>query len=205
MKVLIVQYLPGGESSNTKKLLDAALAVLKSGKADIETLDLVKDLPDFFTPERIGVYYERNYGGQQVSVQKMGYMAKMDRMAAQLKAADMLILAAPMYNFSQPAAVKAWFDSVMQKGVTWDLNPGVGYVGLLKGKKALFLSTSGGQYEAGHPYEHCISLTKVHLGFMGFETETVTAGGINQFPDKAAGAIAQAQAKIRDVLGKWIN
>ncbi len=205
MKVLIVPYLPSGDRSNTRKLLDAALSVLKVKKVNIETLDLTKDLPDFFTAERIGVYYERNYGGQQVSAQKMECMAEMDRMAAQLKAVDMVIVASPMYNFSQPAAVKAWFDSVMQKGITWDLNPGIGYVGLMKGKKALFLSTSGGQYEAGHPYEHCVSLTKVHFGFMGFETEAVTAGGINQFPDKASAAIAQAQDRIKDILRKWLD
>jgi FMN-dependent NADH-azoreductase len=205
MKVLIVQYLPGQDRSNTKKLLDAALAVLKTKKVDIEILDLLQDVPDLFTPERIGVYYERNYGGQKVSAEKMGFMAKMDRMTAQLKSADLLILASPMHNFSQPAAVKGWFDSVMLKGETWDLNLGVGYVGLMKGKRALFLSTSGGQYDAGNPYEHCVSLTKVHLGFMGFEAESVTAGGINQFPDKAAGAIVQAQDRIREILFKWVN
>ncbi len=108
-----------------------------------------------------------------------------------------------MYNFSQPAALKAWFDSVMQKGVTWDFAPTGGYAGLMKGKKALFLSTSGGQYDAGNPYEHCVSLTKVHLGFMGFEAEAITAGGINQFPDKAPAAIAQAQEKVRSLLAQW--
>ena len=130
-------------------------------------------------------------------------MAKMDRMTAQLKSADMLIVAAPMYNFSQPAVLKGWFDSVMQKGQTWDLGPS-GYIGLMKGRKALFISTSGGAYEAGNPYEHCVSLTKVDLGFMGFEAEAVTAGGLNQFADKAPALIAQAQEKIKALLGKWL-
>ena len=203
MKILIVQYLPAGAKSNTKKLLDAALAVFKPRKADVEVLDLVQDLPDLFTPERISVYYDRNYGGQKVSAQRSAFMAKMDRMTAQLKSADILIVASPMYNFSQPAAVKAWFDSVMQKGQTWDLGPS-GYTGLMKGRKALFISSSGGAYEAGNPYEHCVSLTKVHLGFMGFEAESVTAGGLNQFPDKAPAVIAEAQEKIRALLGKWL-
>jgi FMN-dependent NADH-azoreductase len=203
MKVLVVQYLAAGEKSSTKKLLDAALDLFKTKKVDLEVLDLVKDLPDLFTSERIGVYYERNYGGQKVSAERTAFMVKMDRMTAQLMSADMLIVASPMYNFSQPAALKAWFDSVMQKGKTWDLGPS-GYTGLMKGKKALFISSSGGAYEAGHPYEHCVSLTKIHLGFMGFEAEAVTAGGLNQFPDKAPVLIAEAQEKIKVLLGKWL-
>ena len=127
----------------------------------------------------------------------------MDRMTSQLKAADLLIVASPMYNFSQPAALKAWFDSVLQKGQTWDLGPG-GYTGLMKGKKALFLSSSGGVYEAGHPYEHCVSLTKVHLGFMGFEPEVIAAQGLNQFADKAPAVIAEAQEKIKALLSRWL-
>ena len=204
MKILVVQYLPAEEKSNTKKLLDTALEVFRSRKADVEVLDIAKDLPDLLTPERISVYYERNYGGQKISSERAACMAKMDRMVAQLKAADMLVVASPMYNFSQPAALKAWFDAVLQKGATWDFAPTGGYMGLMKGKKALFISTSGGMYEAGHPYEHCVSLTKVHLGFMGFEAEAVTDGGLNQFADKAAVLIAEAQEKIRILLGKWL-
>ncbi|MFH0753901.1 MAG: NAD(P)H-dependent oxidoreductase [Candidatus Omnitrophota bacterium] len=203
MNVLIVHYLPGGDRSNTKKLLDAAMALLKTRQAHVQVLDLVQDVPDFFSPERLGVYYARNYGGQEVSDENKACMARMDRMTDQLKSADILVVAFPMYNFSQPAAVKAWFDSVMQKGLTWDMGP-TGYVGLLKGKKALALVTSGGQYDAGNPYEHCVSLTKVHLGFMGFETEVVTAGGINQFPDKASAVLEQAQGKVKDLLRQWV-
>jgi FMN-dependent NADH-azoreductase len=202
MKVLVVQYLPAGEKSNTKKILDAALTFLNTKKADLEVLDLAKDLPDLLTTERVGVYYERNYGGQKVSAEREACMVKMDRMTAQLMSADMLIVASPMYNFSQPAALKAWFDSVLQKGRTWDMGPS-GYVGLMKGKRALFISSSGGVYEAGNPYEHCVSLTKVHLGFMGFEAQAITAGGLNQFPDKAPAAIVEAQEKIKALLGKW--
>ena len=166
---------------------------------------MTKDLPDFLSPERIAVYYERNYGGQKVSAERLAYMAKMDRMTAQLKEADLVVVASPMYNFSQPAALKAWFDSVMQKGETWDFAPTGGYAGLLKGKKALIISTSGGAYEPGHPYEHFLTLTKIHLGFMGFETEAVTAGGLNQFADKAPALIAEAQERIRTLLDQLTN
>jgi FMN-dependent NADH-azoreductase len=180
------------------------MAVLKEKRSAVEVLDLTQDVPDLLSPERIGVYYERNYGGKKVPAERAACMGRMDRMTAQLKGADMLIVAAPMYNFSQPASLKAWFDSVMQKGQTWDMAPAGGYVGLMKGKKALFLSSSGGVYDQGNPYEHCVSLTKVHLGFMGFEAEAVTAGGVNQFADKAPGFILEAQGRVKTLLEAWL-
>lgn len=204
MKALIVKYLPGGSISNTRKLLEAAEEFLRSRKAQVETLDLTQDWPDFFTPERLAIYYERNYGGMTVSPERKAIIAKMDRMTGQLKGADILVLAYPMHNFSFPAPVKAWFDSVMQKGVTWDFSP-EGYAGLLKGKKALVLTSSGGVYEGGLAFlEHSESLAKVELGFMGLEAETVTAAGMNKFPDKVDATIAAAQKKALAVLEKWL-
>jgi FMN-dependent NADH-azoreductase len=43
----------------------------------------------------------------------------MDRMTTQLKSANIIVVAFPMYIFSMPTIVKAWFDSVMQRGVTF--------------------------------------------------------------------------------------
>jgi len=204
MNVLVVTYLPGGVISNTKKLADHAIGVLRRKNVKIEQLDLTRDVPDLFSPERLGVYYERNYGGKKVSPDKTALMSKMDRMTAQLKGADMLVLAYPMHNFSIPATVKAWLDSVMLKGETWDFSP-TGYVGLFKGKKALVLSTSGGVYEGDLTFlEHSASLAKVDLGFMGFEAEVVVGAGINKFPDKVEAILAEAKAKISELLNKWI-
>jgi FMN-dependent NADH-azoreductase len=61
-------------------------------------------------------------------------------MAAQLKSAEIVVVTFPMYNFSMPAIVKAWFDSVIQKGVTF--GEGISNVG----KRALTLISSGGVY-----------------------------------------------------------
>lgn len=204
MKVLIVKYLPGGAISNTRKVLEEALAVLKSRPVTVETLDITADWPDFFTPERLAVYYERNYGGKKVSPERQALMAGMDRMTAQLKAADMLIMAYPMHNFSIPAPVKAWLDAVMLKGETWDFTP-TGYDGFLKGRKALVISSSGGVYEGNMAFlEHSASLAKVDLGFMGLEVETVVAEGINKFPDKVDETIKSAREKVRTILGQWL-
>ncbi len=58
---------------------------------------------------------------------------------------DVLVLAAPMYNFSIPSALKAWLDHVAWAGVTFRYTA-TGPEGLLKGKKAYIVATRGGVY-----------------------------------------------------------
>jgi FMN-dependent NADH-azoreductase len=128
----------------------------------------------------------------------------MDRMTAQVKRADIVVLAFPMYNFSLPAAVKAWFDSVMQKGETWTGADG-GYRGLMQGKKALILMASGGAYNGKMAsWEHAVSLAKVEFTFMGFdEVKAVTAEDLNRDPDGAERRLAAAQERVRLLAREW--
>ena len=202
-KTMVVTYLPSGERSNTKKLVDAFLTAAK-GKAPIEYLDLLQELPDVFTAEVLGAYVMRNYMGQALSPTQAKAIAKMDRMTAQFEAADIVVVAFPMHNFGLPAPVKAWFDSIMLKGETWDMND-KGFAGLMKGKKALILNSSGGNYEgpmAGG--EHAVSLAKVEFAFMGYDTiEAITAPGMNANPAKAPEVIAAAVVKIKDLVTRW--
>jgi FMN-dependent NADH-azoreductase len=117
VKTLIVKYIPRYEQSNTKKLLDAFREEINS--CDIEELDLLYDVPDMLIGNNSLAYINRNILGQELLPNEEKLLSKMDRMAAQLKSADIVVIVFPMYNFSMPAVVKAWFDSVMQRGVTF--------------------------------------------------------------------------------------
>ena len=66
---------------------------------------------------------------------------------SELLAADTLVLAVPMYNFSVPSTLKAWFDHVLHPGQTFEYTS-AGPRGLLKGKKAVILISSAGDYSA---------------------------------------------------------
>ena len=69
MKTLIVSYLPRGERSHTKKLLDAFLAEVH--RQEIEHLNLLEDQPDLFDAENLHSYVMRNYMGAELFVQKL--------------------------------------------------------------------------------------------------------------------------------------
>ena len=93
---------------------------------------------------------------------------------AELLAADTLVLAVPMYNFSVPSTLKAWFDHVLHPGQTFEYTS-AGPRGLLKDKKAIILISSAGDYSAApvssmdfvEPYVRAI------MGFMGITDVTV--------------------------------
>jgi FMN-dependent NADH-azoreductase len=203
MKTLVVSYLPRGERSHTRKILEAFLE--SADGADMEKLDLLEDTPDLFSNQRLLAYIQRNFLGESLSPEDEAVLEGMDRMTEQFTAADAVVLAFPMHNFSFPAIVKAYFDAVMQKGKTWDAGP-EGYFGMMTGKKALVLMASGATYDGDFaPFEHGLSLARTEFGFMGFEDiRTVTAGGMNLLPPEGVeAAVARAQDEARAVAKDW--
>lgn len=195
MRIHIVAYLPRGERSATKRLLDAAYTAIGAGHA-IDRLDLHREVPDLFTPERLWSYISRDYLGTAPDAEAKHQLAGMDALVKRLQSADVVVLAAPMHNFGPPAIVKAWFDAVMLKGHTWDITD-QGYVGRMGGRKALILSSAGGVYE-GTPWgvmEHMVSLCRAEFQFLGYtDIRHVFAQGMNALPeDEKAAALAKAE------------
>lgn len=204
LKTLIVQYTPRNERSNTKKILDAFIGEIK--KSDIERLDLVRDVPDLFSEQNLASYIHRDYLGEELSSEQKSSLSKMDRMTAQLKSADIVVVAFPMFNFSMPATVKAWFDSVMLKRQTWDAKNG-SYTGLMNGKKALTIVSSGAVYENGPmaSWEHALSLAKTEFQFMGYsDIRGILAGGMNAGEDVKSLNLENSIKQVQAIAQEWM-
>ena len=208
-KTLIVSYLPAGERSTTKQLLETFIEESKQ-HTDIEILDLMTEPPAFYLPESLSAYGMRNYGGMELSEELKKSIAPMDKLVEQLKSADAVVLAYPMHNFGMPGIVKTWFDAVLQHGVTFKYGAN-GPEGLMSGKKALTLYASGGAYTQGQvtaEYPNWDSLTmqsRILLGFMGYsEVEVIGAQGVlNPAPGVKESVIEAANEKVRKVVKKW--
>ncbi|MDE1861917.1 MAG: NAD(P)H-dependent oxidoreductase [Thaumarchaeota archaeon] len=202
LKTLVVRYTPRNERSNTGKILDAF--VKEAGSSEIEELDLAKEVPDLFLEESLGAYIQRNYLGQELSAEQKASLSKMDRMTLQVKSADIVVVAYPMNNFSMPAPVKAWFDSVMLKGQTWDAKDGR-YYGLMDGRKALAIVTSGGLYSGEmSAWEHALSLARLEFQFMGYsEIQGVLGGGMNMGEEIKSGVLRRSIEDVRKIARKW--
>ncbi len=124
-------------------------------------------------------------------------MNRSKELVDELKAADILVIGSPMYNFSVPSTLKAWIDHVSIAGQTFKYTAS-GAEGQLKGKAYLVLS-SGGVYSQG-PFavnEHLATYLKAILGFLGIsDVEVVRAEGIAYGPEQDAAAMAAARTQI---------
>ena len=120
----------------------------------------------------------------------------------ELKGADVVVIGAPMYNFSVPATLKSWIDHVAIAGQTFHYTEN-GPEGLLHGKRAYLALSSGGVYTEGPAAsaEHLASYLTTVLNFMGItEVETVRAEGTAYGPEQAKEAMATAKARIDSLV-----
>lgn len=201
MKTLVVKYFPSGVNSNTKKLLDLFLNEIKN--QNIETVDLLKEQISTFNESSIQAYYKRNYGGQKLNEAEAILLQKNDQLIAQLKSADVLVMAYPMHNFGMPAAVKAYLDAVIFNGETFEMGKK-----LMAGKKALTLFSAGGIYSdevfnANYPNWNTIALlSKINFGFMGFD-ESQTFSTSLRDPQTQAERLEDIKEKIQELVKKW--
>lgn len=125
-------------------------------------------------------------------------LERSNQLTDELVAADVLVLAAPMYNFAIPSTLKAWFDHVLRAGVTFKYGE-TGPQGLLIGKRAYVLTARGGIY-AGSSLDHQEPYLRQVLGFVGIHDVTfIHAEGLNMGGDFLEKGLNQAKAKLAQV------
>ena len=109
-------------------------------------------------------------------------------------AADMIVIGAPMYNFTLPSQLKAWIDRILIAGTTFRYTEN-GPQGLAGGKRVIVALARGGFYNEGSPaaaLEHLESYLTGIFNFIGIEPEFVTADGLAIGPDQRQQSISQA-------------
>ena len=201
-KTLVVSYTPR-EGSNTNKLLDHFLTQTE-GKTEVEMLDLAANPVPMFTKQPLNAYVKRNFGGQELSAEEAKSLEAIDQMCEQVMHADYIVLAYPIYNFTFPGPVKCWFDAVLQSGKTFRYTE-TGFEGLLKGKKALVITTSGGDYTSNSAWDFSTPLAHGELSFVGIEPKVITAGGMSMDNERSAESLNHAMARINEVVEEWLK
>jgi FMN-dependent NADH-azoreductase len=116
----------------------------------------------------------------------------------QFLASDVIVIGAPMYNFTLPSQLKAWLDRILVAGETFSYGPD-GVKGLAAGKRVIVALSRGNVYGAGTPYaafEHVETYLRAVFGFIGIEPEFVVAEGVAFGPDQRTQAIEDASVAI---------
>ena len=119
-------------------------------------------------------------------------LALSDQLIAELEWADHIVLTTPMYNFGVPAALKAWIDLVCRAGVTFRYTSN-GPVGLLSGKRADIVITTGGA-PLNSPVDFVSGYLKQVFSFIGIDEISII--GADQMNVDAKASFAKAQSQI---------
>jgi FMN-dependent NADH-azoreductase len=116
-----------------------------------------------------------------------------DALIDELRVADTIVFAVPMYNFSVPSTLRAYFDHIARAGVTFRYTS-AGPEGLLKGRRTYVFVTRGGVYpelaDTQTPY------LRQFLGFIGLEPQFVYAEGLALGEDSRRQSLAAARERI---------
>lgn len=131
-------------------------------------------------------------------------LALSDALIDELRAADVVVIAAPMYNFGLPSTLKAWIDHVVRAQRTFSYTAD-GIQGLLQGKRAILVMASGGVYSAGPAaamdFEE--SYLRATLGFIGItDIRVVRVEGVSVGAIGPQNAIAAAYQQSEQVLAQ---
>jgi FMN-dependent NADH-azoreductase len=206
-KTLLVTYLPHGEQSTTKKLVDTFLEQTQGAQLELDRLDLLKQVPPHFQEDSTAAYYKRNLGGQALTSEESATLVAADALAAQFVAADTIILAHPVHNFSVPGIMKLYIDAVAQWGVTNNVGPdGKGFP--MSEKRILILTSSMGDYTPGTDGEKIDFAHRYakHLfgNIMKFKTvEIINAGSMYGSPEEQAEKVKPAIEQVKALVKNW--
>ena len=123
-------------------------------------------------------------------------LALSDEFIAELKAADVVVIGAPMYNFSIPATLKAWIDMISRARLTFHYTDD-GPRGLLEGKKAYVVVATGG-VPVGSPVDFSTPYLRHALGFIGMDDiEFIAADKLGSQRDESLDA---ARVQIAELV-----
>jgi FMN-dependent NADH-azoreductase len=119
------------------------------------------------------------------------------RVMSDFQAADVIVIGAPMYNFSVPTQLKAWIDRVVVAGKTFRYGA-AGPEGLSKGKRVIVAVSRGSVYGPGSTAEFAESYLKHVFGFIGItDLEFIRAEGLGHSPEHREKSMNAALMAIR--------
>lgn len=193
--VLLVTSSPRGDQSHSSRV---ALDLASSLGGDLTVRELWRDPLDPIGPDFVQAMFtpEENRTDDQRAL-----LRPSDAVIEELLAADTVIIAAGMVNFSQPATLKTWIDHVVRAGVTFRYGES-GPEGLVTGKKVYLVLATGGVYSDTplSAMDHLEPALRTQLGFIGLtDVSTIRIEGTMR--PSAEEALTKAGEQVRELAG----
>jgi FMN-dependent NADH-azoreductase len=143
--ILAIRSSLSSENSISNQLVDQTVAALQQSEPNGQVV--LRDLAASSIPH-LDADALAGIRGEPASEAQAAARALSEELVSELKAADVLVIGAPMYNFGIPTSLKAWFDYVLHPGITFQYSS-AGPKGLLTGKRAIVVLSRGGFFSDG--------------------------------------------------------
>jgi FMN-dependent NADH-azoreductase len=203
--ILVLTASPRGERS-VSRALTSTFAKLWAQQHPEDTV-LLRDIghhpvPHVTEPWVVGAFAS----AEAQNTESKAAIAVSDQLVDEFLGADRYIFGVPMYNFNIPSTLKAYIDQIVRAGKTYALGPN-GYEGLVKDKKALFITSSGGSFPPGTPmgaYNFQEPYLRAIFGFIGVtDVQFVTADSMNQGESAAKQSREKAENALKELATIW--
>ena len=204
MNILVISSSANGDASVSGSLAGRFVDSLRANRPDAHVVlrDVGANPLPHLTAETVAAIKSEPKTAAEFAARRLS-----DALIAELKQADLIVVASPMYNFGMSSTLKAWFDHVLRAGVTFRYTEN-GPEGLLKGKKTVVIESRAGFYSEGaaaamdgqEPH------LRILLGFMGLDEVTyVRAEKLAFGPEAAQAAIEEAAAQLGILAGEELK
>jgi FMN-dependent NADH-azoreductase len=188
-----------GQGSHSARLAGELVERLRA-QAPLATLtvrDLARTPHPALDESALGALFTPD---EQRTPEQAARVALDDALIAEIQAADVVVLAVPMYNFGITSQLKNWIDAIARARVTFRYGAN-GPEGLLTGKKVYAVMTRGGQY-AGTPGDSQTPYLRSVLAFLGMkDVEFIYAEGMAMGPEAEAAGLDNARTQIAALMG----
>lgn len=202
MKLLHLDASVLNENSASRVLTAEIVQKLRAKHADLQVTyrDLAADAPAHLSAEILGTRFAP---ADQWNPLQKAEAALTETLLEEFLGADIVVIGAPMYNFSIPTQLKAWIDRIAQVGRTFRYGEN-GPVGLAGGKKVIIGSSRGGAYstsEQMRAMDFQEDYLKVVLGFVGVTDVTIVrAESLAMGPEARSKSMGDAHQQIGQLL-----
>lgn len=187
--------------SISRELSDELVAKMKAANADNKIIlrDLTANPVPHLTEQMMGAFFTpaESRSAEQASTVKLS-----DTLVDEVLAADVIVIAAPMYNFSVSSTLKAWIDHVARVGRTFQYGAN-GPEGLVKGKKVIIFTARGGVYSTGPAkvMDFHETYLRAVLGFLGItDVNFVHSEGLAMGEEAVNTALASSRSAIDGLI-----
>jgi FMN-dependent NADH-azoreductase len=197
-QILLINSSINGDKGHSVQLAQQFIAQLPKGSFTLDTLDLHAAPLSHLEMNEIAAWMTP---AEQRSSEQHSLAAISDDVIARFKAADVIVLGVPMYNFGIPSQLKALLDRVARAGVTFKYTE-QGPVGLLEDKPVVIFATRGGIYQ-GTELDSQTPFLQTFFNFVGLkDVHFVYAEGLNMGADAQQAALTAASARLAQISAK---